>query len=417
LHEVLKSGGRSASQGSHQQRLAKLLVVTEVTLTVVLLAAASLLIQTANQFASAPLGFEPNGLFLTSVGLPQTGYQTAERQLQLYDHLESRLRQAPAVRGMALSSSRPVDGGGAQNVIVVEGHAPPRVENMFDTLEQTITADYFNVMKTPLLKGRLFAAQDTQRAEGVAIVNDALVREYFGQQDPIGMHIRPFREGKNTAPWLRVVGVVENQKRTTVYREMAWAEQPVLYRPFSQNPQRSAIVLLRVAGSPPPDFGAGIQRQIAALDPELPIDEVQPVSDLESQATAYPQFRARLLGSFAGLALILAAAGLFGVLSQLVAQRTQEIGVRVALGAQRMTILLMILKEGLFLTGIGMALGLASAWALGHYLSALLYGVKAGDPLLFSTLAAALLLVALFAMYIPAWRAAKVDPMIALRNE
>jgi putative ABC transport system permease protein len=311
---------------------------------------------------------------------------------------------------------RPVSGGGAQDVVEVEGHPEPRIENVFDTYQQTISPDYFRAMNTPLEKGRFFEPGDRERTELVAIVNEALARKYLPNDDPIGKHIRPFAGGNRTAPWLRVVGVVGNEKRTTVYREMAWVDSPVIYRPLSQNPN-AANVIVRAGVVDGNTLGSSIRRKIADIDPDIPVGEIQTVRDLESKVLAYPRFRAALLGAFAGVALILAVVGLFGVLSHLVAQRTHEIGVRMALGAQKTAVVMMILREGLALTVGGIILGIAVAWLLGRYLAALLYGVRPTDPFLLAAMALVLLPAALIAMYLPARRASKVDPMVALRYE
>ena len=417
LNQVLKAIGKPSSRCTRPQRFGKGLIVAEVMLTVVLLAGAGLLIQTVQRFASAPLGFRPDGLCTTPLQLPQIGYEEPARRIQFYERLRPELTEISGIQAVAFSSTRPIVGGGSQDVVEVEGHPEPRVENLFDTYQQTISPDYFRVMSTPLEKGRFFELGDRDRTEPVAIINEALVGKYLPNEDPIGKHIRPFAGGNGTAPWLRVVGVVGNEKRTTVYREMAWVDSPVIYRPLSQNPLSSANVIVRVRIANGGALGVSMQRKIAAIDPNIPVGEIQTVRDLESKALAYPRFRAMLLGAFAGLALVLAVVGLFGVLSQLVAQRTHEIGVRMALGAQEGAVLLMILREGLLLTGGGIILGVALAFLLGRYLAVLLYGVRPTEPLLLTAMALVLLIAALIAMYLPARRASKVDPMVALRYE
>lgn len=248
------------------------------------------------------------------------------------------------------------------------------------------------------------------------IINEALARKYLPGEDPIGKHIRIFDETQPHAPWLCIVGVVGDEKRTTVYQELAWDDPSVLYRP-AQDPLSSANVLARVGSAANRNkLSTGVQQAIAELDPNIPLDPLVPVTDLELQATAYPRFRATLLAAFAALALLLATIGLFGVLSQSVAQRQHEIGVRLALGAQKPEVVRMILKEGLLLTGSGILLGVAASWGLDRYLSALLNGVRP-EPLLFAATALALLPAAFIAMYLPVRRAAEVDPMVALRYE
>jgi predicted permease len=416
LNESLKAAGKTSSQSGRQHRFGKGLIVAEVMLTVVLLAGAGLLIQSMVRFSSADLGFRQEGLLTASLGLPQASYTSPERRLQFYERLQTDLGGIPGIQGVALSSTRPISGGGAQDVVEIEGHPEPRVETLHDTFSQTISPDYFRVMNTPLQSGRYFDARDRRQTEPVVIVNEALIQKYFPDENPIGKRIRPFLPGNRNAPWWRIVGVVGNQKRTTVYKEMAWADSPVIYRPLRQNPPRSANVIARIglAGSA---ISGGIQRRTAAIDPDIPVEEIQTVRDLESKALAYPRFRATMLAVLAALALILAIVGLFGVLSHLVTQRTHEIGVRMALGAQRTAVLTMILREGLLLTGSGIILGIAAARLLGGYLATMLYGIRPSDPLLLAAVSLVLFVTALIAMYLPARRASRVDPMVALKYE
>jgi predicted permease len=415
LNDSLKAGGKTSSQSGREHRFGKGLIVAEVTLTVALLAGAGMLIGSMVRFASAPLGFAPDGLLTATLQLPHASYTDPERRIQFYERLRTDLSEIPGILGVALSSARPIGGGGAQDVIEVDGLPEPQVESLHDTYQQTISPEYFRVMNTALERGRFFDTGDRRQTEPVAIVNDALVQKYFSNENPIGRHIRPFAPGKRNA-WWRVVGVVRNQKRTTVYNEMAWVDSPVIYRPLSQNPPGYTNVIVRtgVEGS---DLGGSIQRRAAAIDSDIPVEEIHTVRELEARALAYPRFRALLLGMFACLALILATVGLFGVLSHLVTQRTHEIGVRMALGARETTVLKMILKEGLLLTGGGLILGFAAAWLLGRYLATLLYRTRPTDPLLLAAVSLVLFVTALIAMYVPARRASRLDPMVALKYE
>jgi putative ABC transport system permease protein len=427
LNETLKAGGKASSQDRGHHRLGQALIVAEVMLTVVLLSGAGLLIQTLERFTSAPLGFQPDGLITASLHLPKTGYGDAQQRAQFYDRLETALAGIPGIHSAALSSARPFLGGGSMDVVEVEGHPEPRIDNLFDTFLQTVSKDYFRVMGVPLEQGRYFEPGDREQTQPVAIINEALVRKYFPNENPIGRQARPFNGGKRGDSWLRVVGVVGNEKRTTVYQEMAWIDAPVLYRPVGQNPN-SANLIARVragggsargsgAATLGSALGSAIQRTVAAIDPEVPVDEIQPVRNLEARALSHPRFRATLLGAFAFLALILAIVGLFGVLSHIVTMRTHEIGVRMALGAPRAAVLTMILRQGLLLTGSGIVLGVAAAWVLGRYLETLLYGVRPAEPLLLAAVSLLLLPASLVAMYLPARRASRVDPMVALKYE
>lgn len=414
LNLALKTSGRTAPRSAGRQRFGRALILAEVMLTVVLLAGAGMMIQTLVRFTSAPLGFEPEGLLATSIHLPGSRYAQPERRVQFYSRLTNELDGAPGIRGAAFSTVLPVSGGGAVDVMQIEGRPEPRVEDVHDTYHQSVSPDYFRVMGIPLVKGRVFDAADTDKTEPVVLINESFVQRYFPHEDPIGRRIRPAAPDSHSSPWLRIAGVVGDEKRTIVYQEMAWVGVPTFYRSLNQSPEPVINLLVRVQ-----DAGASgtIRRAIASIDPEIPLDEIQAVSRIESQATAYPRFRAVMLGAFAALALVLAVVGVFGVLSHMVGQRTQEIGVRMALGAQRGAIIQMILREGLLLTCGGVALGYIFASILGRYFSALLYNFSVADPLLDMAVPAILIPAALTAMYVPARRASRVDPMIALRYE
>jgi predicted permease len=412
LNEALKSGARIAAF-SGGRRLGRVLIVAEVMLTVVLLASAGMLIQTLRRFEGAPLGFTPDGLVTAMVQLPKTSYPDSGKRARFYERLETELRSVPGVQQAALSSASPIEGGGALDVMEVEGHEPPRVENQFDTHIQMVSGSYFRALNAPLKEGRLFEAGDREGAEAVAIVNQELARRYFGAEDPVGRHIRPFQGGRVERPWLRVVGVVGNEKRTTVYDEMAWVDTPLLYRPVAQNTPGTLRVVLR-AGY---EAGSAIRQTVGAIDAGVPVEEVVTVRALEARVLAYPRFRALLLGVFAVLALALAAIGLFGVLSHLVSQRTREIGVRMALGAQQRTVQAMILREGLSLVGVGVVAGAAAIWGLQRYLSSLLYGMRGVSFGMMAAALAVLLAASVAAIWAPARRASRVDPMVALKWE
>lgn len=410
-------GTRSASQGSGQRRFGKQLIVAEVALTAVLLSGAGLLVQTVYRFATAPLGFEPRGLVTTTIALPPNQQSTPERRIQFFQSLQNSLVSVPGILSVALTNSRPIDGGGVLNVIAVEGHPQPGIEHPADAFVRTVSSNYFTTLHIPLKLGRFFDDRDAENSEPTAIINDSLAHAYLPGENPVGKYVRVFDETKKDAPWLRVVGVVGNERRTNVYSEMSWADSPLMYRPFDQDPLASASIVARLSGAA--DLGRvsdGIQRTVQAVDPNATVDPLIPISDLASRATAYPRFRAVLLTAFAALALMLATIGLFGVLSHSVAQRRQEIGVRMALGAQKASVVTMILKEGFWLTGAGMVLGIAASWMLTRYLSALLYGVRP-NPVFFGAAVLVLLPAAFLAMYLPGWRAAHVDPMTALRYE
>jgi putative ABC transport system permease protein len=279
---------------------------------------------------------------------------------------------------------------------------------------QTISPEYFRVMRLPLKEGRFFDDRDRAESEQVTIVNEALVARYFPREDPIGRQIRPFDGAETKGPWLRIVGIVGNEKRTAVASEMSWTDTPVFYRPWLQDTQLSAVLLFRVRGVGLPVISL-IQR--ASGDPSVSIGEIDTMRHAVEKILAYPRFRAVVLAAFATLALVLAIVGLYRVLSRLVTRRTHEIGIRMALGATQRHVLTMIAKQGLGLTATGIIFGLASVWGLTRLVKALLYEVSAMDPanLILTTLV--LFGSAGLATLIPARRATRVDPTVALRDE
>jgi len=415
LHEMLKAHGRAAAQGRSRYAVGKGLIVAEVTLSLVLLVGAGLMIESVARFASAPLGFPPERLLTITIDLPHKTYATNEKRARFLKQVAESLRAISNAQSVALTSALPVRGNYGFAVLEVKGRATPVLESApHDVAGASVSPDYFDVVKLPLQKGRLFDTKDQEQTEPVAIVNEALVKKYFANEDPIGQHIRYFGAQD---PWLTIVGVIANEKRSTVYQEMSWVETPTVYRPNTQQAPSTPHLLIRTMAS---DIRLGdiVQKLVSGIDPSVPVGDVRTMQQiLDKEFLAYPRFRALLLGGFAALALLLAAVGLYGVLAQLVAQRTQEIGVRMALGARSTDVLAALLKEGMQLVVVGVVFGLGASWLLTRFLAALLYGVEAMDPLILAGVSGVLIFASLLATYIPARRAAKVDPMVALRYE
>jgi putative ABC transport system permease protein len=300
--------------------------------------------------------------------------------------------------------------------LTVEGRPEPVATSAVrDVGQASITPNYLRVMGVPLERGRLFEDRDREVSEAVAIVNEALVRKYFPHESPIGKHIK-VGEPETERPWLTIVGIAAIEKDKNFFREMTWEDIPLVFRPVSQDPPFTGSLVLRAAKDEMA-LGAAIQKQISALDSSVPVGEVQTMYERLSRVLAYPRFRAVVLGAFAALALLLAGVGLYGVLSQLTAQRTQEFGVRMALGAQKHDLLALVIRQGMLLTSAGLVAGVTVALCLTRFLSSLLYGVRATDPWTLMGGSLLLFLVACSATYIPERRAAKVDPMVALRYE
>jgi putative ABC transport system permease protein len=278
-----------------------------------------------------------------------------------------------------------------------------------------IGGDYFRAFGIPLLRGREFDARDQQESQRVVIVNSEMARQFFPREDPVGARIK-LAKVESKDPWLTVVGVVGDEKRTIVYKEMGYIEPPLVYLPVEQTAGNSMGMVIG-AHANPLSLGPTLQGVVSRLDSDVPVSEVRTMEDRYSQNLAQPRFRAILMGILAGLTLLLASIGIYGVLAQSVSQRTQEIGIRLALGAQPSGVFGLILGEGMRLTLAGIVIGLLGAFGLTRFMSAMLYGVKATDPLVFAGVPVVLILVAFFACYIPARRTMRIDPMVALRYE
>jgi len=418
LMEVLKGNSQSTTQGANKRRIGRVLIVAEVMLSLVLLAGAGLLMESAARFASVPLGFAPNRVATMTISLPRKTYVADVDRIQIYDRIFGKLAALPGVQATAVSSMlpfRPIQGFDA---LEVEGRQPSTPETaQHDSGVISISPQYFSVVGIPLLKGRTFDADDQVRTEPVAIINEALAKKYFDAEDPVGGHVRSFGAAPEHNPWRRIVGIVADEKRGNPFQEMSWLNTPTMFLPVAQVPASRVTLLIR-SNVDPLGLSNIVQRQVSALDPSIPVSNIQSVEHLLlKEHLAYPRFRAVVVSCFAGFALLLAIVGLYGVLSQVVAQRTQEIGLRMSLGAEASSILTMIVKEGMLLVILGIGLGAALAWSLTRFLAGLLYGVKSNDPMTLAAVSLLLLLAGLAATLLPARRAATVDPMVALRYE
>lgn len=416
LIDMLRASGRGASFSPAVRNFGRALVSAEVMLSLALLIGAGLLIDSVNRLASAPLGFRTDHILTVRVELPEWNYSNSDQRARFYRETLDRAAALPGVESAAFATSLPLNRSRfAGSTLAVEGSPEPDSAAIRDTAQVSITSDYFRVMGVSLEQGRFFDAHDREKSEPVAIVSQALVRKYFPHEDPIGKRIRIGEAGVNS-PWLTIVGVSAEEKDQNFFHQMTWEDIPMVFRPISQDPPSSASLALRTP-SRLLALGVAIQRQIAALDRSVPVGDVQRMNAQLSRALAYPRFRALVSGTFAGLALLLAGVGLYGVLSQLIAQRTQEFGVRMALGAQKRDILALVIRQGMLLTIAGLAAGLAVALCLTRFLSSLLYEVTATDPWTLAAVSLLLIGVAVVAVSIPARRAASVDPMVALRYE
>jgi len=420
LQETLKGTARGTTGG--RGRLRQGLVVTEVAVTLVLLIGAGLLLRSFHQLQTLDPGFQADRVLTFQVSLPPQKYEGADRILAFYQSLLEKLRALPGVESASVSLRLPLENSTRSTTYVVEGEPiPPPHERPFMNV-QVAGPDYFRTLGTPLLRGRPFTESDHRahwrggREDWASALNVIIVDEDFAQKhwpnaDPIGQRIR--MASRDDAPWMTVVGVVPRVKWRRLDETGGLVQG---YIPFLQSPLPRMRVLVKSSAEPRPLIAA-MRKTVLSLDPDQPIHQVQTLSGLREKTTGNQRLNVMLLGLFGVMALALAVVGLYGVLSYAVSQRRREIGVRMALGAQRRDVLGLVIGQGMRLALGGVALGLAGAVALTQVLRHLLFEVKPGDPLTFAIVPFVLVVVALLACWLPARRAARVDPMEALRNE
>jgi putative ABC transport system permease protein len=410
LTEAMKEGSRGAGGG--RGRLRSALVVAEIAMALVVLIGAGLLLQTFRRLQQVDLGFEAGNALTASVILPVTRYPKHEQVTAFYQALLARVKALPGVEAVSAIAPLPLSGDMFRISFEVEGRNIPKGEQPSSHF-RSISLDYFSAMKIPLLAGRAFTERDNASAPGVVIVNKTFANRHFPNENPIGKHIKPGVSVEGEPVWREIVGVVKDVKhRQSLSRDY----EPEYYVPHAQIPFNGMSLIMRTTNDAR-SLARSIQQEVQALDRDVPVYRIKTLDQYLGVAVAQPKFSALLLSLFAGLALLLTAIGLYGVMAYAVVQRAQEIGIRIALGAQTGDVLKMVLRQGLKLTTLGLAIGLAAAYALTRYMQSLLFGVKATDPSTFAAIALLLIAVALMACWIPAKRATKVDPMVALRCE
>jgi putative ABC transport system permease protein len=414
LREALQRMSRGSSARSAKFRHG--LVVLELALTLLLLIGAGLLLRTMVQLARVDPGFTNEQVLTFRINLNTGKYPTSVQQTAFFENLLVRLRALPAVKSATVASRVPLDDHGWDSEFLIEGRPEPAPGARPYVELQRIDPDYFRTMGIPLLRGRAFAPREEQSGAGLnaIIIDEEFARRFWPHEDPIGQRVRfPWGGARENNPVVTIVGVVGHVKLEKL-SEVGGNVQA--YLPFAQMPRPAMTVVLRAAGDPSALL-ASARQQVLALDPNQPIYSARTFEDLRERSGAPQRLNLILLGSFALMALGLATVGLFGVLSYLVAQRQREIGVRVALGAARSDVVRLIVREGLMLVGIGAAIGVPATIALARVLSNLLFEVSPRDPLTFGAVLTVLVVVALLASWLPARRAAKIDPMLALRAE
>jgi putative ABC transport system permease protein len=418
LIEGVKSDGRGMAGSASHNRLRNLLVVSEVVLVFVLLIAAGLMLKSFHRLQQVAAGFDPQHVLTARVTLPANSY-TPQRKLLFYRQLVDRLSQSPGVQAAAVIRDLPLSGTDPRYSVGVEGRPDTQQGFGLTVRVRIISPDYFKAMGIQLKRGRYFTNQDDQHAPGVAIINESAAREFFPQADPSGATLLTY--GGYAPDKCQLVGVVGDVK----FGGLDTETDPEIYVPFEQLPESfiqpgigSMAIVLKGTGEPT-ELTGNVRQEVAAIDRNVPVTSIQSMEELLAGSLAPRRFNLLLLVIFACVSLSLAAVGIYGVLSYLVTQRTREIGIRMALGAQKLDVFKLVISQAMTVVLVGLGLGVLSALVLArllaHTLPSLLFGVRATDPLTFVLTAVLLAATALAACFFPARRAIKVEPTIALR--
>jgi predicted permease len=412
LNEMLKEGGRDSSSGRSGNRVRGLLVVAEVAVSLVLLVGAGLLINSFVRLRNLDPGFRADNLLTMSIVLPQQKYSDHARRVTFFSELTSRVGALPGVRSAAVTNWIPLTMQGDTFGVSVEGRPDPGPEKRPDVVTRVVSAAYFDTMGIQLLRGRQFdEGVDREDSMPVAVVSETTARRLWPGEDPLSKRLQP--GGADPDGWIQVVGVAKDVRQFDLTAE----PRLQMYLPYAQFQWFVPRQLVVKTDVEPTSLATAVRKAVWEMDKDQPVSDVRTMEEVLSESIARQRFSALLLGVFAALALALAAVGIYGVMSYAVAQRTREIGIRMALGAQAGSVLRLMIGQGLKLASAGVVLGLAGALLLTRVMSSLLFGVSATDPLTLVTISLVLVGVALLASYIPARRAAKVDPLVALRYE
>jgi putative ABC transport system permease protein len=422
LGEALRESGTRTTEGRGQRRFRSVLVVSEVALALVLTTGAALMIRSFARLQGGNLGFEPAGVSTARVLLParpsasggaEPRYRAPEKRRAFFEHVLARLRATPGVEAAGATTYLPLSGWSGDQPFEIEGRPPASPTETPSAMAQSVSDDYVRAMRIPLRKGRGIAATDVATSPPVVVVNETTARRYWAGEDPVGRRVG-WRVGGPQTPvvWREVVGVVADVR----HHGLAEPPEAELYLPYAQSPSALICLTVRMSGRQSLPAGA-IEQAVWSFDKDQPVLAVMPLEQLAAEAVTLRRVSTLLLGFFAAVAVFLAAVGLYGVMAHAVARRTHEIGIRMAIGAKASDVLAMIVGRGVGLAALGAAFGLAASLALTRLLTSLLYGVSPTDPASFAAVAVLLLAVAALASYIPARRAARVDPAEALRYE
>lgn len=415
VRPALSDASRGSTGGASRHRVRDLLVVTEVALALILLIGAGLLIRSFARLQDVQPGFDASHLLVVDVPVSPNGYAQAPRRMSLFDQLIERSKTLPGVSAAGAALILPVTGSGSVIHFNIQGRPPKTPHDYILIGYRPVSPGYLETLRVPLLAGRMLNESDTEPGPYVAVVNQSMVKQYFPGESPIGKRIQVGATPTNEIPWAEIVGVVGDMKQS-----LASEASAEMYIPFRQAdsliPIFAMSMVLRTTNEPHAEVSA-LRNAVHEIDADQPLVNFRTMQENIATSVSDPRFRTMLLGIFAASALLLAVIGLYGLMAYSVEQRTSEIGIRLALGAQRNDILKLIVVQGLKLVLVGVAIGLGGALALSQLLARFLYGVVPSDPATFAIVASILMLVAIVACWIPARRAMRVDPIVALRYE
>ena len=405
---ALREADRAATTGRQRSRTRSVLVAGEIALTIVLLVSAGLLARSFVRLHGIDPGFRVDHLTLTALPIPLSKHPDGKRQAAFYQRVLEAVQERPDIQSAAILFPNPIQGAHANGTFTVEGHATSsRGDRPFAALG-SVSSEYFQTLGIPIIAGRAFTTRDRDPSPAVAIVNAALVRRYFGGEAALG---RRFRFGDGADDWITIVGIAADSRNLGLNEPPS----PLVYLPYHTFPVAFMSIAVRSSAAPG-TVAAIIRAEVKKIDPDTPVDDIRPMRDVIEASIAQPRFRTLLLGLFAAVAVALAAVGVYGLMSFAVAQRRREIGIRVALGARPLQVMLPIVREGMQVAAIGAALGIAGSLAFTRVLAGFLFGVPATDPLTYAAMVAALLAIAFLATWIPSRRAMRLDPVTALRG-
>jgi putative ABC transport system permease protein len=417
LNNSLKEGGRSASEGSRHRRFRGFLIVSEIALSLVLLVGAGLLMRSFIRLQETSLGFDPARVLTVQLSLPGARYGERAQAAPFYEQLLQRTRSLPSVQSVGLTNYLPLSGSDSGTSFNIEGRPPlPRGE-FLEAAPRWISPDYFRAMGITILRGRALSEQDIASESRVALINETTARRFWPGEDPIGKQIT--MESPEKPVWHEIVGIVADVRHTSLDAE----SEPEMYYPYlfaseaDSSPWTSMYLVVRANRDDSAGLAAALRREVLAVDKDQPVYNVVSMTQLMSASVSQRRFNMQLVGFFAAVAVALAAVGLYGVMSYAVTQRTHEIGIRMALGARGQDVMKLVVRNGMSLALTGVALGLTGAFGLTRLMGSLLFGVGPTDALTFVTVSLCLITIALIACYLPARRATKVDPVVALRHE